>query len=302
MAHGRARCISKSDRKIEQMAFAESRVGQAKCSPTMKKLHRLWWGCAALDPPYVKWSTSTAPDNIPENIMPSRRQFLQMAGAGAAVSLASASGLAANPRKNAAATPIPRRTLHLGLASYTTRKLSLDKTLEIAKRLRLRYLCLKDFHLPLDSCAGENRRRRGEGESGRHRPLRLRRRLHAQRRRGRSGLRLRPGGRDAGHRRRARLRRARQGQRKNQTLQHRRGDSQSRAGRQALSHARSGLRKNQAFRSPLRTVHGHRPYGPQRPGSQPRGRAIRRPAAGSSISRTCRWPKPRGAPSWPAAA
>ncbi len=83
--------------------------------------------------------------------MPNRRQFLQMAGAGAAVSLASTSGLAANPSKNAGGTPVPRRTLHLGLASYTTRKLSLDKTLEIAKRLRLKYLCLKDFHLPLDS-------------------------------------------------------------------------------------------------------------------------------------------------------
>jgi sugar phosphate isomerase/epimerase len=41
--------------------------------------------------------------------------------------------------------------LKLGLASYTARKLSLDKTLALAKRLDLKYICLKSVHLPLEA-------------------------------------------------------------------------------------------------------------------------------------------------------
>lgn len=44
-------------------------------------------------------------------------------------------------------------SLKLGLASYTTRKFDLDKTVEWTKRLGLPFLCLKSFHLPLEGPA-----------------------------------------------------------------------------------------------------------------------------------------------------
>ncbi|NLF10003.1 MAG: sugar phosphate isomerase/epimerase [Pirellulaceae bacterium] len=83
--------------------------------------------------------------------MSNRRQFIKLAGAGAAASLISTVGAAAAPQENAAPAAVPPRRLFLGLASYSTRKHSLDETLKIAERLELRHLCLKDFHLPLDS-------------------------------------------------------------------------------------------------------------------------------------------------------
>lgn len=46
--------------------------------------------------------------------------------------------------------PAPFR---LGLASYTTRKFSLEQTLTICKRVGLDHLCLKSMHLPLDATA-----------------------------------------------------------------------------------------------------------------------------------------------------
>jgi sugar phosphate isomerase/epimerase len=39
----------------------------------------------------------------------------------------------------------------LGLASYTTRKFTLQQTLEMANRVGLKHICLKSFHLPLDA-------------------------------------------------------------------------------------------------------------------------------------------------------
>ncbi len=39
----------------------------------------------------------------------------------------------------------------LGMAGYTFVKFDLDKTLETLKRTDVRYLCIKDFHLPLNS-------------------------------------------------------------------------------------------------------------------------------------------------------
>lgn len=78
-----------------------------------------------------------------------RRHFLQLAGWGTLASLAGTKAPAAqgqnrpdNPRNH---------QFQLGLASYTLRKFDLDKTLAMTKRLGLKYICLKDFHLPLDS-------------------------------------------------------------------------------------------------------------------------------------------------------
>jgi sugar phosphate isomerase/epimerase len=47
--------------------------------------------------------------------------------------------------------PMGGKAIKLGLASYTTRKLNLDQTLAIAKRVDLKYICLKSIHLPLEA-------------------------------------------------------------------------------------------------------------------------------------------------------
>lgn len=73
---------------------------------------------------------------------PSRRQFLRSAGAVlAAVSLAG----------EAAAQKAKSPKLTLGMASYTFRKFDLEKTLAMTKRLGLKRIAFKDFHLPMDS-------------------------------------------------------------------------------------------------------------------------------------------------------
>ena len=88
-----------------------------------------------------------------------RRNFLQLAAAGSAASLAGAVGASATYR--AADTSAiyrvsgiyraPKRRFQLGLASYSLRKLNLDQTLAMTKRVGLKYICFKSFHLPLDS-------------------------------------------------------------------------------------------------------------------------------------------------------
>ncbi len=75
-----------------------------------------------------------------------RRDFLKWAGAGAALAVA-------RPGQ-AMAAGSGRGAVHgggLGLASYTTRELSLDDTLKWAKRLGLTHVSLKDFHLPMNA-------------------------------------------------------------------------------------------------------------------------------------------------------
>jgi sugar phosphate isomerase/epimerase len=81
----------------------------------------------------------------------SRRTFLKTAGVLAGTALTGAAGCvaaeqAASPA--AAANEKQPYTLRLGLASYTTRKLSLDKTIEVANRVGLTCISLKDMHLP----------------------------------------------------------------------------------------------------------------------------------------------------------
>src|SRR5690554_1166112 len=39
----------------------------------------------------------------------------------------------------------------LGIAGYSFRHFALDKSLEMMKKVDVHYLCIKDFHLPLDS-------------------------------------------------------------------------------------------------------------------------------------------------------
>lgn len=48
--------------------------------------------------------------------------------------------------------PSPKAdTFHLGMAGFSFVKFDLQTTLETMKKLDLHYLCIKDFHLPLDS-------------------------------------------------------------------------------------------------------------------------------------------------------
>jgi sugar phosphate isomerase/epimerase len=89
---------------------------------------------------------------------PSRRRFIQsaaaLAGAALAGSTASTTRAALAPETREPAEKTDKSnpfTLRFGLASYTTRKLSLDHTLQIAKRLNLSCITLKDMHLPLSA-------------------------------------------------------------------------------------------------------------------------------------------------------
>ncbi len=88
---------------------------------------------------------------------PSRRGFLRAAGLGTAAGLASLGGnLVCEPAaaRTAPADP-PKRPIELGLASYTLRKFDLDQTLAMTRRLDLKVICLKSFHLPLDATPDE---------------------------------------------------------------------------------------------------------------------------------------------------
>ncbi len=79
----------------------------------------------------------------------SRRRFLQ-ASVGAFASLSAASGTMARAGSSASEAKGKYR-FQLGMASYTLRKFDLDKTIAMTKRLELKYICFKDFHLPMDS-------------------------------------------------------------------------------------------------------------------------------------------------------
>ena len=88
----------------------------------------------------------------------SRREFIKLAGAGVA---ASALPIAAGKTEAMRLMPADRGAvkarqnaqarLNLGLASYTCRKLSLEKTLAACKQVGLKYICFKSMHLPLNS-------------------------------------------------------------------------------------------------------------------------------------------------------
>ena len=49
------------------------------------------------------------------------------------------------------------RGMKAGVASYTFRKFSVDDTIKAMKRLDLKYISIKDFHLPLDSTAEQRK-------------------------------------------------------------------------------------------------------------------------------------------------
>ncbi len=87
--------------------------------------------------------------------MSTRREFLQCAGAGAAISLLSGRTVFAQyPDSDAKPVlkPSPKkRAFDLGIATYTFREFPFDKMLAMTKRVGLTHMCIKNFHLPLDS-------------------------------------------------------------------------------------------------------------------------------------------------------
>ena len=75
----------------------------------------------------------------------SRRAFLGTAAGTAAASLVA---------REAPASPRPRR-LKVGLASYSLRKFSLDQAIEMCRAMDVRYITLKDVHLPMTATSAE---------------------------------------------------------------------------------------------------------------------------------------------------
>jgi inosose dehydratase len=88
--------------------------------------------------------------------MQSRRDLLKIAGLG---TIAAATGQTFAKAETVKSTSSLKNPAYkLGLASYSTRNLDLDKTIEIAKRLQLEVISLKqDFHLPMNLPAEEQK-------------------------------------------------------------------------------------------------------------------------------------------------
>lgn len=78
----------------------------------------------------------------------SRRNFVRLTGAGILASQAPGSLAAASEKME-----IPGKAeipFELGIASYTFREFSLEKTIQMTGRLGISKLCLKSMHMPLD--------------------------------------------------------------------------------------------------------------------------------------------------------
>jgi sugar phosphate isomerase/epimerase len=84
--------------------------------------------------------------------IPTRREFLRTAGATAAAYVAVACGLPSAAKENTLSDKPSKYKFNLGVASYSFRTFDLEKTLNMTKRLGLKYIAFKpDFHLPLNS-------------------------------------------------------------------------------------------------------------------------------------------------------
>jgi len=79
-----------------------------------------------------------------------RRDFLTVAAAGTAAVFATSNVSSHRQAAIAAATPQSPK-FELGLASYTLRKFNLDQTLQMTKRVGLKHIAFKDFHLAMNS-------------------------------------------------------------------------------------------------------------------------------------------------------
>lgn len=81
----------------------------------------------------------------------SRRNFLRLSGTGLLATQA--------PSMLTAAQAVPKKDtgtpFKLGIASYTFREFSLEECIAMTEKLRVKKLCLKSMHMPLDSSAEE---------------------------------------------------------------------------------------------------------------------------------------------------
>lgn len=91
-----------------------------------------------------------------------RRTFLRTGLASAALLAAPSQltllGSEPQPQKARNSTiksPVAEDDFHLGMAGYTFNKFDLDTTLAFMQKIDVHYLCIKDFHLPLDADAGK---------------------------------------------------------------------------------------------------------------------------------------------------
>ena len=85
--------------------------------------------------------------------MTTRRTFLKSATGGLAMaSIGPATVLAGTPQSRPAADD---DLFKLGLAGFTFLNFKLDQALEMMQKMDVHYLCIKDFHLPLNSTADE---------------------------------------------------------------------------------------------------------------------------------------------------
>ena len=89
--------------------------------------------------------------------MTTRRTFVKKAGAGllamGASSVFFSEELQAMPAPEK--KPLKEELFKVSMAGYTFRNFDIDTTIEMLKRINVNYLCIKDFHLPLNSTQEE---------------------------------------------------------------------------------------------------------------------------------------------------
>lgn len=64
-------------------------------------------------------------------------------------------GISAQEKVKGMKGETPQNTFKLGMAGYTFRHFDLDQTLDFMDKINVRYLCIKDFHLPINCTAEE---------------------------------------------------------------------------------------------------------------------------------------------------
>ena len=84
-------------------------------------------------------------------IMTNRRSFIQRLTAATATSMIATVVLQSSPLSKENTVDRKAVQFPVGFAGYSFVKFNLDQSLEMMKRLRVKYLSVKDFHLPLDS-------------------------------------------------------------------------------------------------------------------------------------------------------
>ena len=81
--------------------------------------------------------------------MKSRRQFVKIAGTG--ILAAGVSSIYGSNSAELIPAVKPVDSFTIGMAGYTFLKCTVERTIEIMKRININYLSLKDFHMPMNS-------------------------------------------------------------------------------------------------------------------------------------------------------